>query len=52
MPNGLQELGYNHDDIPKLVEATLPQHRVTKLSPLKVGTKELEGLFSDSMSLW
>ena len=52
MPNGLQELGYNHDDIPKLVEATLPQHRVTKLSPLKVGKKELEGLFSDSMSLW
>ncbi|MBM32499.1 MAG: alcohol dehydrogenase [Chloroflexi bacterium] len=52
MPNGLQALGYNDDDIPKLVDATLPQHRVTKLSPVKVGKNELERLFSDSMSLW
>ena len=52
MPNGLHSLGYNFSDIPKLVEATLPQHRVTKLSPIQVGRQELGQLFSDSMSLW
>ena len=34
MPNGLNSLGYHSSDIPKLVDATLPQHRVTKLSPI------------------
>ena len=52
MPNGLQSLGYSVSDIPKLVEATLPQHRVTKLSPIKVGRRELDQLFTDSMKLW
>ncbi len=52
IPNGLRELGYTSEDIPALVEGTLPQHRVTKLSPRPVGADELVHLFSDAMTAW
>lgn len=52
MPNGLTEVGYTADDIPKLVEGTLPQHRVTKLSPIPAGEKELTSLFQNSLTIW
>ena len=45
VPVGIKPFGYELDDIPSLVEGTLPQHRVTKLSPRPVGRKELEDLF-------
>jgi hydroxyacid-oxoacid transhydrogenase len=45
VPFGLKTFGYTEDDIPSLVQGTLPQHRVTKLSPRPVGEKELESLF-------
>lgn len=45
VPIGLKPLGYELEDIPSLVEGTLPQHRVTKLSPRPVGRTELENLF-------
>jgi len=51
-PNGLRELGYTSSDIPVLVEGTLPQHRVTKLSPRPAGTDELSGLFESAMIGW
>ena len=51
-PNGLQALGYTAEDIPALVEGTLPQHRVTKLSPREAGTEELTALFEDAMRYW
>jgi hydroxyacid-oxoacid transhydrogenase len=51
MPNGLQALGYTTADIPALVQGTLPQHRVTKLSPIPAGEAELTRLFHDSMSI-
>jgi hydroxyacid-oxoacid transhydrogenase len=52
MPNGLSAVGFGPDDVDKLVEGTLPQHRVTKLSPRPVGAPELRQLFLDSMTIW
>ena len=52
IPNGLLEMGFTEDDIPQLVEGTLPQHRVTKLSPRPAGTKDIAKLFLDSMKIW
>ncbi len=52
IPNGLKDVGFSEADIPKLVEGTLPQHRVTKLSPRPAGEKELAALFKDAMQYW
>ena len=52
VPNGLSAVGYTDGDIPALVEGTLPQHRVTKLSPRPVGEAELTELFQNSMTIW
>jgi hydroxyacid-oxoacid transhydrogenase len=52
MPNGLRAIGYSSADIPALVEGTLPQHRVTKLSPRPAGADELAALFEDSLVAW
>jgi hydroxyacid-oxoacid transhydrogenase len=49
LPNGLRALGYTSSDIPALVEGTLPQHRVTKLSPRPPGAEELAGLFEEAL---
>ena len=51
-PNGLSALGYGSQHIPALVEGTLPQHRVTKLSPRAADAKELAGIFEDALSYW
>jgi hydroxyacid-oxoacid transhydrogenase len=52
IPNGLAAVGYGPDDVPKLVAGTLPQHRVTKLSPRPFDEGDLERLFLDSMTCW
>ena len=52
MPNGLAALGYTAADVDMLVAGTLPQHRVTKLSPRPAGPDDLRQLFLDSMTLW
>mgnify|MGYP003461501350 CR=1 FL=1 len=52
VPNGLKAVGYTSADIPSLVEGTLPQHRVTKLSPRPAGPDELAALFEDAMVAW
>jgi hydroxyacid-oxoacid transhydrogenase len=52
VPNGLKAVGYSSADIPRLVEGTLPQHRVTKLSPRPAGPDELAALFENAMVAW
>ncbi len=52
MPNGLSELGYTEADIPSLVAGTLPQHRITKLSPRPADEADLTMLFQQSMKIW
>ncbi len=51
-PNGLSALGYKSQHIPALVEGTLPQHRVTKLSPRAADAEELAAIFADALSYW
>jgi hydroxyacid-oxoacid transhydrogenase len=52
VPNGLAEVGYTPADIPALVAGTLPQHRVTKLSPRPADESSLTGLFEESLVIW
>ena len=52
LPNGLGAVGYGPGDVDDLVAGTLPQHRVTKLSPRPVDEEDLSQLFLDSMTLW
>lgn len=52
MPNGLRDLGYTEEDVDQLVEGTLPQHRVTKLSPRPASADDLRQLFLNSMRCW
>jgi hydroxyacid-oxoacid transhydrogenase len=51
-PNGLRDIGYASSDIPALVEGTLPQHRVTKLSPRPAGPDDLAKLFEEALIAW
>jgi hydroxyacid-oxoacid transhydrogenase len=52
MPNGLKAIGFSEADVDKLVEGTLPQHRVTKLAPKPASAADLRQLFLDSMICW
>jgi hydroxyacid-oxoacid transhydrogenase len=52
MPNGLGAVGFGPDDVDRLVAGTLPQHRVTKLSPRPATEDDLRMLFLDAMCYW
>jgi len=52
MPSGLAAVGFTEADIPALVAGTLPQHRVTKLSPRPAGAEDLAALFRSAMRSW
>jgi hydroxyacid-oxoacid transhydrogenase len=52
IPNGLHAVGYTPADVDDLVAGTLPQHRVTKLSPRPFTADDLRGVFHDAMRYW
>jgi hydroxyacid-oxoacid transhydrogenase len=52
MPNGLSGVGLGADDVDALVAGTLPQHRVTKLSPRPATAEDLGQLFLAAMRYW
>jgi hydroxyacid-oxoacid transhydrogenase len=52
VPNGLAAVGYSSSDIPALLEGTLLQQRLTKLSPRPVRGEDLATLFEASMVAW
>lgn len=52
IPRGLRAVGYDDKDIPALVQGTLPQARVTKLSPRPASEADLADLFRESMQSW
>ena len=52
MPNGLAAVGFEADDVDDLVKGTLPQHRVTKLSPRPADEADLRELFMGAMRYW
>ena len=52
MPNGLSGVGLGPDDVEALVAGTLPQHRVTKLSPRPATAEDFRELFLAAMRYW
>ncbi len=52
MPRGLKAVGYSMSDMLALVEGTLTQQRLLKLSPRSAGVDELVKLFEESMVIW
>lgn len=52
MPNGLSAVGFTESDIDALVAGTIPQHRVTKLSPRPASEADLASMFRDAMVYW
>ncbi len=52
MPRGLQEVGYSMSDMSVLVDGTLAQQRLLKLSPRVAGPDVLAKLFEESMLIW
>jgi hydroxyacid-oxoacid transhydrogenase len=52
MPNGLAAIGFGPGDVDTLVAGTVPQHRVTKLSPRPADDDDLRRMFLDAMRYW
>ena len=49
VPNGLRAVGYSSSDVPALVEGTLAQERLTKLSPRLADAEALARIFENAM---
>jgi hydroxyacid-oxoacid transhydrogenase len=49
VPENLRAVGYTTSDIPSLVQGTMAQERLTKLSPRQINADTLARLFEDAM---
>ena len=52
MPNGLNAVGITGDDLDTLVSGTLPQSRITQLSPRPATEDDYREIFRQSMTIW
>ncbi|HYI25747.1 MAG TPA: hydroxyacid-oxoacid transhydrogenase [Thermomicrobiales bacterium] len=52
MPNGLNAVGITENDLDGLVQGTLPQSRITQLSPRVPTEDDYREIFRDSMTIW
>lgn len=52
VPNGLSAIGFNEGDIDMLVDGTLKQERLTKLSPIQATADDLRDMFRQAMRYW
>jgi hydroxyacid-oxoacid transhydrogenase len=52
MPNGLNAVGITTDDLDDLVRGTLPQSRITQLSPRATSEDAYREMFANSMTIW
>ncbi len=52
MPNGLNAVGITDDDLDALVSGTLPQSRLTQLSPRTTTAADYRTMFAGSMTIW
>lgn len=52
MPNGLNGVGITDADLDALVGGTLPQSRLTQLSPRPASNDDYRALFAASMTIW
>jgi hydroxyacid-oxoacid transhydrogenase len=50
VPSGLRAVGYSTIEIPSLVEGTLPQERIVKISPRPVTEDDLACLLEESIA--
>jgi len=52
MPNGLVGVGYTADDVPALVEGSLPQRRLLDNAPIEIDREILTTLYEGALSYW
>jgi len=52
VPNGLTDLGYSGEDIPSLVEGTLPQRRLLGIAPRTQTAEDLAAILENSMTVY
>lgn len=52
MPNGLNAVGITDADLDGLVSGTLPQSRITQLSPRPATEHDYRAMFAASMTIW